>query len=701
MVRVSQEAIEKDKVASRARYQRNRPARLKSMKAYGNSQRHRDLDAIEQRERLMERRFIGWDSEGYDAFAVSPSGVCEVLPQRTMLFGCSDGDYITGVDLGTIEMLELLLTVEAREPDAFHIGFSFEYDVNQILKDLPWRMLAVLKLTGKVRWNGYRIAHTPHKSFTVSRNGIVCTVYDCFGFFHCKYTTALEKYGIGSADKWDIIRAGKEKRGNFTYADLAEVIAYWRAEISLFPDLMDSVRESAYAGGFYISVWHGPGALATYALRHNGMSAYHSKNLKGYIQEAVRYAYAGGRFQLWQCGYHDGPAYTLDKNSAYVQAIAMLPRLDNGKWRRSDPAAVRGPSDIARFGLYHIVFDDNRPDMSRRNRAAGIPERPYPLFHRDQSGRLTWPSRVDGWFWSPEAKLVAGSPYAQFIEAIVYDDDGSYPFKWVEDAYQTRLRLGSASPAGKAYKWALAAIYGSFARRVGWDRKTRSAPSSHELAWAGFITSHCRAAIFDVADYAARRGGLISVDTDGVTSGVPFEESCVPEGFGDQLGQWKQDEFSGFLGWQNGIYWLRDKDSEEWSEAKSRGVPKGKIPIQAAFDALEHASFNPPYKPAKIYLQRTKYTGYRQAINGQYDKWRKWETEPNEIVFGGTGKGIHVPPFCAACRGVGGRLHTITHLPPKNMVSTEHKLPWLIPEPEDIGVGEIDITADNDLDDRL
>jgi hypothetical protein len=673
------------------------------------------------REEVDENRpFIGWDGEGYDYFICSADGTVEVGPQRTMLFGCSvPGRYITGIELSTKEQFDLILQVEADFPDAYHVGFAFEYDVNQMLRDLPWRMLAVLKITGKVRWNGYRIKHIPHKMFTISKDGISATIYDMFGFFHCKYTTALDKYGIGTIQQRQRIAKGKRRRGRFTWADIQEVYEYWWDEISLFPPLADCVRTAAYNGGFRIHSWYGPGALANYALRYNGVRAYHSKNVPAYARAAIRSAMAGGHFQAWRCGEYLKDVWTLDKNSAYVQAMSELPRLDNGKWRRDDPGRIHQESDIARFGLYHILFDAKEPDNGRERRTRGIPERPYPLFHRDKNGKLTWPSRVDGWFWSPEARPVAGDKHAKFVEAIVYDDDGTYPFRWVNDAYETRRRLkdpDNYNPAEKAYKWGLAAFFGAFARRVGWDRKRRVAPRSHELAWAGYITSHCRAAIFAVANYAAAKGALISVDTDGVMSSVPFPESIVPEGFGDALGQWKQEHFSGLLYWQNGIYWLRDHRTGEWNEAKSRGIPRGVIPRETAVLALSDASFVPPYRPARITIQKKRYVGYRQALNGQFKRWRVWQNENYDITFGGTGKGTHLPPFCLECKrqkrcpDTEPQMHVVTHIPPREMESWPHKLPWLEEIPDeslstivtrDFIEAETDIWADNDLEDNL
>lgn len=699
MPRRSAEAIERNRISARRRYHER------------NSAFQREHQKEQRARRYEERPFIGWDSEGYDYFITSSAGETEKGPQRTMLFGCSvPGEYITGIALSTKEMLDLMLRVESMFPDAFHVGFSFEYDVNQILRDVPWRFLAILKETGKVRWNGYRIQHVPHKLFTVSKDGVSITIYDVFGYFHSKYTTALEKYGIGDTAKRNKIDAGKKRRGHFTYADIQEVTEYWKAEISLLPPLMDRVRDAAYGGGFRIGAWHGPGALAAFALRSHGASSWHSRKIPGALQYAIRAAYCGGRFQAWQCGWYEGDIYTLDKNSAYVQAIANLPRLDNGEWEHVSTADIKSPSDIARFGLYYIHFDAGTKEQSRKLRTNGYPDRPYPLFHRSENGMLSWPDRVSGWYWSPEARLVAGNPHARFVEAYVYRDDGSYPFGWVKDAYHARLVLQRRNdPAEKAFKWSLAAMYGAFARRVGWDKKTRKPPRSHELSWAGYITSHCRAAIYDVAAYAYSKGGLISVDTDGVTSTVPFPEHIVPEGFGEELGQWKQDHYSAILFWQNGIYWLRDQDGE-WKEAKSRGIPKGVISIQTAMDALESGDFLPPFESAYLKTRKTKYIGYRAALGGKrFKEWRKWISEDNVIVFGGQGKGTHLPPFCSACKRGTERMHTVTHFRPKKIESEAHKLPWLEPEIDD-RIGELgsdifgtedEIFADTDLEDRL
>lgn len=646
----------------------------------------RVLSDLDRARELETRPFIGWDGEGYNAWVVNSLGEIEA-EHRYMLFGASTGQYVSGMNLSTLEILDLMMFVRRQNPEAFHVGFSFEYDVNMILKDLPSRYMAMLTDVGKVKWKEYLIKHVPHKQFQVTRDGITITIYDVFGFFHTSYLRALAKFDIGSKAALARITKGKAGRATFTYAELHEVIEYWSYEISLLPPLMDEIRKACYDAGFYITQWHGPGALASYALRKNGVHDWHGRNVPKTIQIARRLAYAGGRFQDWRAGFYDGPVFTADINSAYAYAVAQLPRLDKGHWQRIDCKRIRKASDVPEFGLFYIRYDArDKADIARRD---GIP---FPLFHRDSSGNLTWPPAVENWYWSPEAKIVAGSKYAEFMEGWEFVSDGTRPFRdLVYGAYNRRVQLQhSHSYAERAYKWFLASIYGQFAQRVGWDRNKRTAPRSHCLEWAGYITSFCRAWVFMAAIPVAKQGGLISIDTDGVTSSIPFDNANLPMGVGEELGQWKLEYFSGILHWQNGIYWLRSMDGE-WKDPKTRGIPRGSVGYSAADDSIRNNMVGRMVGTGTtINLSRTRFIGYRQSISGNWDNWRKWKTENVDVTFGGNGKGRHVPSMCACCRGVSpaymnARMHTIIHMWPEKIESQPHKLPWLEkpPAPEE------------------
>jgi hypothetical protein len=181
---------------------------------------------------------------------------------------------------------------------------------------------------------------------------------------------------------------------------------------------------------------------------------------------------------------------------------------------------------------------------------------------------------------------------------------------------------------------------------------------------------------------------------------------------GEALGQWKLEEYTGILQWQNGIYWLRNSDGS-WTEPKSRGIPKGAIPFATAIKAYKAMDFSRrPVVLPEFTIVRTRFIGYGLALRGQLQKWRKWITEPVRVYMGGkpTGKASHVFWFCASCRAAerGIKLppedirgmHTITGTAPDQWQSSPHRLPWLEDQP-DLHPGFIDnanlIVKDEDM----
>src|SRR5215472_138749 len=721
--RSSPEAVARDREASRKRAAANRAANKEAANAKVAKWRadnlKRDYENYNLRygikvQEFASRPFIFWDGEGYNAYAVDSNGEC-VTQHRYMLFGCSHfpDSPLAGIDLDTAECLEYILDVERHFPDAFHVGFAFDYDVNMILKDIPQRLLKHLAVYGIVHWKGYRIEHIPNKWFSVSRKEgskkITATIWDVFGFFLCKYTTALTRYEIATIAQIEEIARGKDRRGTFTYADFDFVLSYWQQEISFGPQLMDKMREACYDNGLFITQWHGSGALASYMLRKHKVNDWHSKEVPYDARVAIQTAYAGGRFHPFRCGLLDKPIYTADINSAYIYACSLLPRLDNGKWRRLRNDAIdRG--NLARFGVYHIsYFADRDGANTKDNMRRGAFGEIYPLFHRNNRHRIFWPRRVDGWFWTPEAETVANDPNAEFLEAWVYDDDGTYPFEWVNVEFNKRLDLQhDGNPAEKTLKWALAAMYGAMARRVGWDRKKRKPPKSHELAWAGFITSWCRAEMYKLGYECWRRGGLISIDTDGVTSSVPISPEWLPRGVGEKLGQWKLEQFEGILYWQSGVYWLKGKDGQ-WSTAKTRGIKRGSLPVEAGLEALANSNFNTrPFKQATIRTTRERFIGYKAAMaSGSFKEWRTWQKVPTETIMGRGGASVHHPMFCRKCRAPDAdMMHVLTQTHPPTWINEPHYLPWLDePEyalhPRSIDDADLkEIYWDSDMEDR-
>ena len=658
--------------------------------------------------------FIGWDSEGYDAFICAPDGIS--IDHRTMLFGCSVPalEPLTGPDLRSKEMLDYLLKVKNKWPEAIHISFAFDYDVNQILRDLSPRRRQMLIRYGSVTtpW-GHCIEHIPRKMFIVRpllqsrKTHKTITIYDIFSFFNCSYLSALKTFEIGDPDEIERISAGKSQRASFTLSDLSSVRQYWDTEISCLPLLGDSIRDSCYRSRFYITKWYGPGAIASYMLKQHGadkmMSKHNPVKIPGRVRYARKMAYAGGRFSQFGAGVFYGPVYTADLNSAYIAAMRQLPDLSNGSWNARVPSTLSYP--VPDFALYRIRWDASIGGTGAQIRTDNLP---MPLFRRTKRG-LDWPAVVEGWYWGPEANLVANDPRARILECWEWSNPTPV-FGWVEEEYHKRELIKKQvpyNPAERTYKWGLASMYGLFARRVGWDQSTHSAPNSHQLEWAGFITSWCRAEMQKLALPIALKGGLVSIDTDGITSLTPFDSSLT---IGSGLGEWKVEKFHGLVQWQNGVYWLMREDGE-W-EQKSRGLQHGAaLPREVAEQAIQDmekrartsrkdAGFSSPEHDLGEYynwvgdcaleVERTNYVGYRQAMHGFHEeRWRQWETKKFTYSLA---SGNHNISGCTRCRALAGTfyekfaglnvddypLHDVQqyHFDVMDDMSEPHRLPW-------------------------
>src|SRR5690606_8827472 len=113
---------------------------------------------------------------------------------------------------------------------------------------------------------------------------------------------------------------------------------------------------------------------------------------------------------------------------------------------------------------------------------------------------------------------------------------------------------------------------GKLAQRVGWDEKNRRPPRSHCLPLAGWITSHCRAALYRVM-VQIPPDKLIAVETDGLYTTIPPEKLRMT--VGDGLGEWGYKAFEEMLYLQSGVY--HRKSNGEWLSPKARGLDSASV----------------------------------------------------------------------------------------------------------------------------
>jgi hypothetical protein len=590
-----------------------------------------------------DKPFLGWDGEG-----PRDAGYA--------LFGNSQGMEICYPFLKTKDCLELILDTETKYPDAIHIGFGFNYDVSNILRELSIRHLSALKHWTETEYKGFQLQHIPNKWFQVKYGNTVARIFDIRNFFGTNYVGALLALGIGTNEEIRHLSSEKARRPEFLFSEIEDIREYYHLELALMPRLADKLRSTFLDAGFDVRSWHGPGALANMAMRRHNVP-----NAKAItperVQLAAQWAFAGGRFEMPRGGFIQRKCYCADLHSAYPAFARFLPNLSRGKWRTGCNY------ESGKYGMYRIRYK-SRPE----------PLRVYPLFRRLSGGEVVWPHETEGWFWAPEAELVANDPDAVFLESLIFDEDDETdrPFAWLEEYYKKRQYLKSiGSVLELTFKLVINSVYGQLAQRTGWDKRTRSAPKSHQLEWAGYITSACRAAVYKIARDCGNN--LVSIDTDGVTSLTPYSSGLD---IGPDLGQWEIDEYDSGIFWQSGIYALQ-RDGE-WIKGKTRGIPKGTYSPAQLIQAMQSGQ--------DLTLTKKTFVGYGLALNGRLDEMNTWKEDPVAIVFGGEGKRYHNGVLWCAKRGCRDGIHDfiarpLRFSPSDSVASVPHSLPWIGVDP--------------------
>lgn len=631
---------------------------------------------------LEQRPFIAWDGEGAkSAWVVSSNGdiVRQPQPYILLMAALPDGDeeYLKGPHLKTTDILNFMIEVEERYPDAFHVAYGFGYDVNQIVSSLTRTQIKILHKTGFVYINlrMFRIQWRKGKSLTVTRyyrdgRKTSITIYDVFSFFHTSFVKACEKF-IGDSPELAIVRREKLRRQEFTYADLTdEIIPYCAHEVRLTVALMNRFRDLLYSAGFNIRHWYGPGAIASLLLRQRGVDKHMAETPEA-VREAARYAYAAGRFEPFLTGRKQQMAYGLDINSAYPEAMTMLPSLAKGEWRE-----VHGrPRKLAHFGVYHIVSKPNLKTLF--SKPAG------PLFHRDKRHRISFPWITNGWYWTPEAALVWHNPDYEIVEGWEFiPGTKERPYGWVRDMYDTRKRWQDEGNAAEyALKLGLNSLYGKMAQRIGWNKKTGQPPRWHQLEWAGWVTSYCRAKLYRMMLHLGL-DTIIAVETDGIYT--TRDPSALGITSANGLGEWKISSYREVLYLQSGLAWLRTEQKESGWDFKYRGLDPNSLEIDRVLRHLSRLGNEIGWDSpdARITATTSRFVGAGAALaSTDFDsKFRRWETIPRAVKFGGDGKRIHIPDRCNSCKqGIppSDVFHELVSCLPENDLSTPHSLPWL------------------------
>lgn len=637
----------------------------KEQRKTANRNRMRDKRGKDRSEALV----IAWDGEGIDLFGPG-------RPQSYVLFGCS-AEWQNPLllrnpqlKLSHKQLCEYICDVGSRNPGAIHIGYGFAYDQNMLIQTMPLKMKERLYHGEWVSWKHgdwtYKLKIEWRKRFKLTRirtnsGGERTTVYidDIAAFFHSPFTKAYEK--IVGKDADSVVVSGKANRGTNEWRDLPVIKQYWQAEIVALAELGTRFRDILYDAGFALSEFYGPGALANYLRRREGLVTHEwggkESNLPTGVHTAAKSAFYGGRFEQFLLGRIPGPVFSLDINSAYPYAFCSIPTLKKGGFWQHVTDFERGT-----FSVYRIRYCDSE----WVNELHGNPRRsplPHPFPYRNSDSEISYPALTEGWYWEPEvsAGLDCFPGKVEIYEGWVWRPvEKEYPWKiLMEDMFRQRLELKrSGQITEMAYKLGINSLYGKMAQRVGWNKEKKVPPGSHTLPIAGYVTSFCRAMITRVVKQIGVHS-LVAIETDGIYTTVNPAHLELPTGIGDWLGQWELETYDEMYYVQNGVYFARK--GCQWVKAKSRGFPITLVSPESTKEYLQSLVPHTRFQAMEVSANTSNFIGIGLALgrarNGKGhivpSKAQvlhcQWEKSSRTLIPGGKGKRIHVPAYCPAC----------------------------------------------------
>lgn len=602
---------------------------------YLTRQDQRKQEKKRGRDRKADARpFIGWDGEG----VTREDGV-----HVYTLLANSLGSYIAAKDiwhpLTTEQCFRFILNTAAQHKGVNHVWFSFSYDVNMMLGDLPEDELRTL-YERDGQWTycpsvHCHILYRPKKTFSLrsemrnistgKKRKVYIKMDDTFTFFNTSFVKAVDTYLGAEWEGRDLVLLGKSERA--TGFNTVDTIAYNKAELTALVLTMNELRERLSFVDIHPRDWHGPGAVASKLLQMNDVKA-HTAELPEEIDLPLRHSYAGGWFELFKYGCTQQSTWRYDKRSAYPYAATQLPTAQ-GRWTHE----AGSTAEIQATSLYrcewHCAYKDEKY--------------PQPFHYRSDDGHICYPPHVQGWYWGTEVRAAQKLPYGVLAikEAwhFVADND-SHPFAFLQGLYDERRRLINAKhPAQLALKLAINSVYGKLIQQLGWSINPDGSvkrPAYFNLFWASQITAATRAALLELMVANNGYDDVISFETDAIFTSRQWENVPLSE----KLGDWEELELHDLTYLQSGVY------ATSTDVAHVRGMTKivwPPNPVQTFRDMLQS-------RWSAYEYELTAFVGLGTGLTQNMDQWRKWITVKRKLQtmepLNGLVKRNHDPLLC-------------------------------------------------------
>lgn len=634
--------------------------------------------------KALDGYFLAWDGEGrdFDELVELPETLFQrrenflessqsledeyersTKKHRMTLFACGSYDAYHSVydetGLNTMQILQFLSNViPGLKPNAIHVSFSFSYDATFILYDLP-REEAIKahsdkreKLDDYGRYGKWLIKYRPRKElyiaelndvhepykrtasgkWTINKKWSV-TIWDVWGFFQSSFAKALQNWSIGSSEELQQITEGKDGRSDFANWVSEKVESYNKLELKLLCQLMDAVRNTTNELDMPLRRWDGAGAVAA-AMYQKELPKDYIKNIAvpRETERAAYYAYAGGRSECLQHGYHKGTIWRYDINSAYPDAMRTIPDLSDGEWIKGDIQNI----EVEPFGLYHIQWNDKTGKAGEQSF--------LPFFWRDITGEIYYPSFGENWIWGIELMNVHNDMNWSVSEFYIFRSNSDRkPFNFIEKYYTERLEIKRRAKRGEnlpndngrslIIKLGLNSLYGKTVQKVGIEKMEDGSlhyPPYYNIVIGSYITAYTRAKLYRKAMLCP--GAIALFATDGILSTQPLGSTESSE----ELGGWEVEQLDGLVLLQAGVYWLQA--GGKWTE-KSRGIDKAKDSQEVLKRLKDILTGWKKKKRAQNYsLRRFIATKWSSVSEERYNLRGLWITQSKEVKLRDVGK---------------------------------------------------------------
>lgn len=477
-------------------------------------------------------------------------------------------DYIEGENhvgqLSTEECFEFILHIP---PEYLITSFGFDYDVEQMMADVPLRQMQILRKSKWVRWKRYQINYIKGKYFFIRRRNKKKNksdpedkrrIFDISGFFGKKaFKTVTHDWRVSTPEEQAFLERMKAGRSDFGPIT-EEVKAYNDLEGVLGIRVFEKMRTEWTQLGLVVRSPHGAGALAKAMFRLHGLEEYMDP-LVTIPPSPILRGYIGGRFEFARQGQFP-MAYESDINSAYPHIMRSLPCLTHIRLEKA--TGYRRDSN----SLWLVRWFDTEKRWA-----------PFPFRDKDH---IRYYSSGMGWYYGAEVEAALRyDPEIEVLEGYHFVPEcDDKPFGWMAEYYNRRQELKKSSPdTAELLKIGMNSGYGCLAQTKGF------VPPYQTLIWAGMITSGTRAMLLDVIQRDPE--SVIALSTDSVTSLTPIPVDADPV----RLGAWKQKELPDYTLLGNGFAYssnLEDKSTHrgfpdwDWTDIYERWRRDGYVVVE-------------------------------------------------------------------------------------------------------------------------